>query len=133
MQRRFIVVRGVLRGFGIVEIVVFVHFGDSWGGLRAKPVRSFLSPPCYLGLKIGHLSGHVSKAIFISSGRAFRVLRTGDFRGNGTVSTASELGQAGSLVPGKWGAWSRRLCKVKVSPWVKGHQSKEGSAEGDSD
>ncbi|KAG8060340.1 hypothetical protein GUJ93_ZPchr0002g24443 [Zizania palustris] len=78
MQRRFIVVRGVLRGFGIVKIVVFVHFGDSWGGLRAKPVRSLLSPPRYLGLKIGHLSGHISKAIFISSGRTFRVLRTDD-------------------------------------------------------
>ncbi|KAG8083410.1 hypothetical protein GUJ93_ZPchr0015g6877 [Zizania palustris] len=76
MQRRFIIIRGVLRGFGITKIVVFGHFGDSWGGLRTKPVRSLLSPPRYLGLKVGHLSGHVSKAIFISSGRTFRVLRT---------------------------------------------------------
>ncbi|KAG8076820.1 hypothetical protein GUJ93_ZPchr0006g41538 [Zizania palustris] len=82
MQRRFIVIRGVLRGYGIIKIVVFGHFGDSWGGLRAKPVRSLLSPPRYLSLKIGHLSDHVSKAIFISSGRTFRVLRTGMISSN---------------------------------------------------
>ncbi|KAG8047994.1 hypothetical protein GUJ93_ZPchr0008g11649 [Zizania palustris] len=56
----------VLRGFGIVNFVVFGHFRNDWGGLRAKPICGFLPPPCYLSLETGHLNGHISKTVFIS-------------------------------------------------------------------
>ncbi|KAG8069138.1 hypothetical protein GUJ93_ZPchr0005g15942 [Zizania palustris] len=76
MQWRLAIEGSVLRGFGIRKFIVLGHFGDDRGGLRTKPICSFLPPPRYFSLETGHLDGHIAKTIFISSGRTFRVLRT---------------------------------------------------------
>ncbi|KAG8081440.1 hypothetical protein GUJ93_ZPchr0007g3552 [Zizania palustris] len=76
MQRRLSIEGGVLRGFWIDRSVVFRHFGNNRDGLRAKPICSFLPPSRHFGLETSHLSSHITKSVFISSGRIFRVSRT---------------------------------------------------------
>ncbi|KAG8050986.1 hypothetical protein GUJ93_ZPchr0009g1061 [Zizania palustris] len=113
MQRRLGIKGGVLRGFRIDRFVVFRHFRNNWDGLRAKPICSFLPPSRYFGLENGHLSGHIPKIVFISSGRIFRVLRT--------VGISSKLNLRWERDSGwpKYGwSWRRNsVCSRKGNPF----------------